>query len=88
MKPSCIGFITSPTAYKKSGVWDVIVEALKKRNIPFIHYDKIMTNPTTEVVDEAVAMFKPKYDKNFAIMSIGGGSPGDAAKAVAVLLHH
>lgn len=88
MKPSSVGFITSPGAYKKSGVWEPILEALKSRNIPYLHYDKVMTNPTTVVVDEAVAMFKPKYDDHFLIISIGGGSPGDTAKSVAVLLEH
>ncbi|CAL6017370.1 Alcohol_dehydrogenase [Hexamita inflata] len=88
MKPSCIGFITSPGAYKKCGVWETIMEAVAARKIPYIHYDKIMTNPTTTVVDEAVAMFKPKYDEHFLVISIGGGSPGDAAKSVAALLAH
>ena len=88
MKPSCIGFVTSPGAYKVSGAWDVILEATKKRGIPYLHYDKIMTNPTCEAVDEAVKLFKPKYDKDFLVITIGGGSPGDAGKAVSVLLHH
>ena len=85
MKPSCVGFVTSPTAYKKCGVWEPILKALN--GTPYLLYDKIMTNPTTTVVDEAVALFKPKYDENFLIISIGGGSPGDAAKSIAVLLH-
>ena len=87
MKPSCVGFVTSPGAYKKCGVWEPLMEALTQRKVPFLHYDKIMTNPTTTVVDEAVALFKPKYDEKFLIISIGGGSPGDAAKSIAVLLH-
>lgn len=32
-------------------------------------------------------MFKPKYDEHFLIISIGGGSPGDAAKSASILLH-
>ena len=47
MKPSYIGFVTSPGAYKISGAWGVIFEALKKRNIPYLHYDKVTTNPTS-----------------------------------------
>lgn len=87
MKPSCIGFVTSPTAYKKCGAWEVIQKELKARNIPYLHYDKIMTNPTTTAVDEAVKMFAERYDDRFMVCSIGGGSPGDAAKSIAVLLH-
>ncbi len=47
MKPSSIGFITSPSAYLKCGLWETILEAMKARNIPYLLYDKIMTNPTT-----------------------------------------
>lgn len=88
LKPSCVGFVTSPTAYLKSGAWETIMKVLKERNIPYLHYNKIMTNPTTTVCDECVKMFSEKYDKNFVVISIGGGSPGDAAKSVAILLEH
>ena len=48
MKPSCVGFVTSPGAYKISGAWDVILEAIKKCSIPYLHYDKVTTNPTCQ----------------------------------------
>ena len=64
MKPSCVGFVTSPSAYKKCGAYELILKALEERKVPHLLYDKIMTNPTTTVVDEAVKMFKPKYDEH------------------------
>ena len=88
LKPSCMGFVTSPQAYKKCGLWNTVLAELEKRNIPYLHYDKIMTNPTIEVLTEAVGLFSSKYDQNFVVCSIGGGSPGDSAKSIAVLLEH
>eukprot|EP00768_Dysnectes_brevis_P005469 gnl/Dysnectes_brevis/395_a437_6499.p1 GENE.gnl/Dysnectes_brevis/395_a437_6499~~gnl/Dysnectes_brevis/395_a437_6499.p1 ORF type:complete len:412 (-),score=162.68 gnl/Dysnectes_brevis/395_a437_6499:90-1325(-) len=87
-KPSCIGFVTSRSAYFRCGAWDVIKAAVESRGIEIMIFDKIVTNPTTHSIDEAVAMFKPKYDENFMVCSIGGGSPGDAAKSIAILLAH
>ncbi|TNJ28776.1 Alcohol dehydrogenase 3 [Giardia muris] len=88
LKPSCIGFVTSSTAYKRCGAWDVIETAMNERGIPHLLYDKISTNPMVEMIDEAVALFRSKYDENFVVCSIGGGSPGDSAKSIAVLLAH
>lgn len=56
LKPSCLGFVTSPSAYKKCGLWDTIASELEKRGIPYLHYDKIMTNPTVEALTEAVEL--------------------------------
>ncbi|TNJ27433.1 Alcohol dehydrogenase 3 [Giardia muris] len=88
LKPSCVGFVTSPTAYKKCGLWSTITEQLAARKIPHLIYDKVTSNPTVEMADEAVKLFRTKYDKNFVVCSIGGGSPGDCAKYVAALLEH
>ena len=52
-------------------------------------FTKIVTNPTAELVEEAVELFTPVYNKEtFLLIAIGGGSPIDAAKAASVLLHH
>lgn len=88
LKPSHIGFISSKSAYYRTGAWDVIKEILAELKIEYTIYDKIVTNPTTASIDECAELFKPKYDKNFVVCSIGGGSPGDAAKSVSVLLKH
>ena len=88
-KPTCIGFVTSKSAYHRCGAWEVVKAAMESRGIEHIIYDKITTNPTVAMIDECVEMFKPKYDKEkFMVCSIGGGSPGDAAKSIAVLLEH
>ena len=73
-------------AYKSTGAWDVVEKALKDNNIGYINYDKVTPNPTTHAVDEATAMAKEFGAK--AVISIGGGSPTDAGKSVAILLKY
>ncbi len=71
-------------AYKSTGAWDVVEKALKSNGIGYINYDKVTPNPTTQAVNEAAAMAREFGAK--AVITIGGGSPTDAGKSVAILL--
>lgn len=73
-------------AYKSTGAWDVVEKALKDNNIGYINYDKVTPNPNTDAIDEAVKMAKDFGAK--AVITIGGGSPTDAGKSVAILLKY
>lgn len=73
-------------AYKATGAWDIVEKALKDNEIGYVNYDKVTPNPTTHHVDEATAMAKEFGAK--AVISIGGGSPTDAGKSVAILLEN
>ena len=73
-------------AYKSTGAWDYVEKALKNNGIGYINYDKVTPNPTTQAIDEATAMAKEFGAK--AVITIGGGSPTDAGKSVAILLKY
>ena len=73
-------------AYKSTGAWDVVEKALKNNNIGYINYDKVTPNPTTDAIDEATKMAREFGAK--AVITIGGGSPTDAGKSVAILLKY
>ncbi len=76
--------VSGKNAYKSSGAWEVIEKALKNNNIEYTNYAEVTPNPTVDAVDAAT-----KQGKEFgaqAVMGIGGGSPIDAAKSVAILL--
>jgi len=73
-------------AYKSTGAWDVVERALKENKIEYINYDKVTPNPTTDAIDEAVKMAREFGAK--AVITIGGGSPTDAGKSVAILLKY
>ena len=76
--------ISGRRAYKSTGAWGVIEPALVSRNINFAIYDKVTPNPTTGQIDEATALGKSISAE--AVIAIGGGSPIDTAKSVAILL--
>ena len=73
-------------AYKATGAWDYVEKALKDNNIGYINYDKVTPNPTNEAINEAAKMAREFGAK--AVIAIGGGSPTDAGKSVAILLEY
>ena len=73
-------------AYKATGAWDVVEKALKENAIDYVNYDKVTPNPTTIAVNEAAKLARDFGAK--AVIAIGGGSPTDAGKSVAILLKY
>lgn len=76
--------MSGKNAYKATGAWDVVKDALDKHSISYINYDGVTPNPTTTSVNEATQMAREFGAK--AVIAIGGGSPIDAGKSVAILL--
>ena len=73
-------------AYKSTGAWAHVEAALKANGVGYVNYDKVTPNPTTHAVDDAV-----KLARDFgaaAVIAIGGGSPIDAGKSVAILMKY
>ncbi|MEJ2294447.1 MAG: iron-containing alcohol dehydrogenase [Candidatus Lokiarchaeota archaeon] len=76
--------VTGKSSLKKSGYLDKIDKCLAKNGITSYLYDKVVKEPTTEIVN---------YGKKFAldnnchlVIGIGGGSVMDTAKAIAGLI--
>ncbi len=78
--------ISGKNAYKVTGAWDYVEKALNNNGIGYINYAKVTPNPTTAAIDEATAMAKEFGAK--AVIAIGGGSPIDTGKSVAILLEY
>lgn len=74
--------VTGKTSGRLSGALGEVEEILKKNNIIYRIYDKIGNNPTVEECFEA-GKTAAEFGADFVI-GIGGGSPLDAAKAIAV----
>ncbi len=73
-------------AYKATGAWDYVEKALKDNNIGYVNYAEVTPNPNTHHVNEAAKLAKDFGAK--AVIAIGGGSPTDAGKSVAILLEY
>ncbi len=76
--------ISGRNAYRATGAWDVIEKALKDNSIGYVNYDKVTPNPTTDGIDEAKKIALDFGAK--AVIAIGGGSPIDTGKSVAILM--
>ncbi|RKQ32504.1 iron-containing alcohol dehydrogenase [Oceanobacillus halophilus] len=68
----------------ESGVAAKVVEQLDKSGVEFVIYDEVKPNPTVKNVHDGVDVFK-ENDCDF-IVSIGGGSPQDAAKGIGLVV--
>lgn len=73
-------------AYKATGAWDYVEKALKDNGIGYVNYAEVTPNPTTDHVNDAAKLAKEFGAK--AVIAIGGGSPTDAGKSVAILLEY
>lgn len=78
--------VSGKGAYKVTGAWDYVEKALVNNGIGYINYAKVTPNPTTAAIDEAVTMAKEFGAK--AVIAIGGGSPIDTGKSVAILMEY
>lgn len=63
-----------------------VMEMLKKNNIECVVYSGILSEPTVEMVEEGLQIYK---DENCDfLIGVGGGSPLDAMKAVGALVEN
>ncbi len=67
----------------KLGVVKAVTDMLDKNGIAYAIYDSVMPNPTCKCIDDGVALYKAE-GCDFLI-SLGGGSPQDAAKGIGIL---
>lgn len=75
--------ITGKNSYIKSGAWSYVARAFEQSGFDYTMYSEITPNPTVDQVDEATDIAR-LYGAQ-AVVTIGGGSPIDAAKCVAIL---
>lgn len=69
---------------KAAGIADKVMERVEKAGIQAVVFDKVIPNPTNEVVEEAAAIAKEKAVEGF--VAVGGGSSIDLAKAINILM--
>lgn len=75
--------VTGRSSAEKNGSLYDLKTSLDGVKIRYVHYNRIEPNPSVEEVREA-ALFAKNSGADF-IIGIGGGSPLDAAKTIAVL---
>ena len=77
-------FVCSDPDLIKFGITAKVTDLLDKEGIPYSVYSDIKPNPTIENVQNGVAAFKTSGAD--CIISIGGGSSMDTAKAIGIII--
>ena len=77
-------FVCSDPDLIKFGITAKVTDLLDKENIPYTIYSDIKPNPTIENVQNGVEAFKASGAD--CIVSIGGGSSMDTAKAIGIII--
>jgi len=75
-------FIVTDKVLTGLGQHDKLIKSLNKEGIATVVYDSTDQNPTVGNIENALSIYKENNCK--AIIAIGGGSPIDCAKGVAV----
>lgn len=75
--------VTGKYSARLSGALDEVIQVLSRYDQEYIIFDQVENNPSIETVEKASRIAK-NNGVNY-IIGIGGGSPIDAAKAIAVL---
>ena len=78
--------VTGRHSAQNCGAWEDICSALQIHGVSYTVFDRVEENPSIGTITEAV-QFARRENVDFVI-GIGGGSPLDAAKAIAFLLAH
>ena len=71
---------------KRDGLFVVVTDSLAERDIQYVECGGIVSNPVLSKVREAIALARDK--RVDAILSVGGGSVLDSAKAIAAGVLH
>ena len=66
---------------KKSGLYDVVINSLKKENIKILELSNVTSNPTLSKVNEGLALIR--QNPVDLVLALGGGSVIDTAKSIA-----
>ncbi|ASS74555.1 butanol dehydrogenase [Tumebacillus algifaecis] len=75
--------VTGRTATRKTGVLQRVINSLETAGVEVVVFDKIEPNPRTHTVDEGGRIAREEGCE--LIIGLGGGSPMDAAKAIAAV---
>ncbi|MEL7655561.1 MAG: iron-containing alcohol dehydrogenase family protein [Bacillota bacterium] len=76
--------VTGRSSAKNNGSYDEVTKALSETGVEYILFDEVEQNPSLETIEKAGAI--GKANKADFVIGIGGGSPMDAAKAIAVFI--
>jgi hypothetical protein len=84
LKPKCIMLIYGGGSIKRNGVYETVINEIRKAKVKFVEHTGVQPNPTD--VDTYKATLLGRKNKVDLIIAVGGGSVIDEAKVVSNLI--
>lgn len=78
--------VTGKHSSKENGALQDVIDGLEKHQTAYVVFDRISENPTIASVMEAATL--GRTEGTDFVIGIGGGSPLDAAKAIALMIQN
>lgn len=75
--------IVTDSNLEKFGLLKEVRSSLESAGVPFVTYDRVVTEPSMDYTEEGLKVYR-ESQADFLI-AVGGGSPMDAAKSIAVV---
>lgn len=76
-------FLVSDTGLEKAGWVDKVMEILREEDLDWYYFNEIISNPRDYQIIEGARRYQEAHCD--VVMAIGGGSPMDAAKGIAMV---
>ena len=84
LKPKCIMLVYGGGSIKRNGIYETVINEIRKANVKFIEHSGVQPNPTDD--DAYKATLLGRKNKVDLIIAVGGGSVIDEAKVVSNLI--
>ena len=78
--------VTGKSSARRCGAFDDVTHALEQFGVSWVEFAEVEENPSVETVMKARDL--GVSEKTDVVIGIGGGSPMDAAKAIALMIRH
>ncbi len=75
--------VSGARSSKRSGAFDTVMDSLRAAGVTTEIFDQVEENPSTETVERGAEIARQKGCQ--VVVALGGGSPMDAAKGMAIL---
>ncbi len=76
-------FLVFGYGFRETGIIDIIEKSLSESKIDYVEYEKVVPNPTCDIVDEGAKICKEEGCD--CVIAVGGGSAIDTGKGINIL---
>jgi alcohol dehydrogenase len=77
-------FLVSDPGLEQAGWVDRLIETLKEEKLRWVYYNNVVSNPRDSQIEKGADVYRQEHTD--VVIALGGGSPMDAAKGIALVV--